>query len=131
MIDSSSRTFVSSAAATTLLPLQLSDDAVLQSGSFRGLNRNNEENALACVHSWVQGLSCLDPSPHHHNWLTVKQGGDDTFSKFPDQLTALVRHALPSIGVQAVAYPKFDTRGDLKECVARFRDWYDAMRYSY
>ncbi|KAH8704049.1 hypothetical protein BGW36DRAFT_414356 [Talaromyces proteolyticus] len=51
------------------------------------------------------------------------RGGEDTFLKFPDQLTALVRHALPSIAVQSVTYPRFDTRGDLKECVARFRDW--------
>ncbi|EEA23206.1 hypothetical protein TMatcc_002063 [Talaromyces marneffei ATCC 18224] len=51
------------------------------------------------------------------------RGGNDTFLKFPDQLTALVRHALPNISVQYVTYPKFETRGDLKECVGRFREW--------
>lgn len=51
------------------------------------------------------------------------RGGHDTFLKFPEQLTALVRHALPDISVQSVTYPKFETRGDLKECVARFREW--------
>lgn len=35
-----------------------------------------------------------------------------------------MRHALPNITVQFVTYPKFETRGDLKECVSRFREWY-------
>jgi hypothetical protein len=56
--------------------------------------------------------------------LEFLQGGNDTFLKFPDQLTALVRHALPNIAVQNVTYPRFETRGDLKECVGRFREWY-------
>ncbi|KAL6244027.1 hypothetical protein RBB50_008896 [Rhinocladiella similis] len=51
------------------------------------------------------------------------KGGDDTFGTFPEHLRALVSHALPSIDVVAVTYPSFETRGDLKECVARFRDW--------
>ncbi|CAF9904520.1 MAG: hypothetical protein ALECFALPRED_008593 [Alectoria fallacina] len=51
------------------------------------------------------------------------KGGDDTFGEFPEHLRALISHALPSISVKAVTYPKFDTRGDLKECVERFREW--------
>lgn len=55
--------------------------------------------------------------------LTSPKGGDDTFLDFPEHLRALVSHALPNITVRAVTYPKFDTRGDLKECVGRFREW--------
>lgn len=55
--------------------------------------------------------------------LTVIQGGDDTFGGFPEHLRALVSHGLPKIDVKAIVYPKFETRGDLAECVSRFRDW--------
>lgn len=51
------------------------------------------------------------------------QGGDDTFGGFPEHLRALLSHALPKITVKVVIYPKFETRGDLKECVVRFREW--------
>lgn len=51
------------------------------------------------------------------------KGGDDTFGGFPEHLRALVSHALPNITIKAVTYPKFDTRGDLKECVGRFSEW--------
>ncbi|KAL8664607.1 MAG: hypothetical protein Q9202_002877 [Teloschistes flavicans] len=51
------------------------------------------------------------------------KGDDNTFGGFPEHLRALVSHALPRIAVKAVTYPKFDTRGDLGDCVARFREW--------
>ncbi|KAG9237741.1 hypothetical protein BJ875DRAFT_438167 [Amylocarpus encephaloides] len=51
------------------------------------------------------------------------KGGDDTFGEFPVQLQELVASALPKIDVRAIVYPKFETRGDLGECVSRFRDW--------
>ena len=43
---------------------------------------------------------------------------------FQDHLRARVSHALPDITVKCVTYPKFETRGDLKDCVERFREWY-------
>ncbi|WEW61703.1 hypothetical protein PRK78_007195 [Emydomyces testavorans] len=51
------------------------------------------------------------------------QGGNDTFGNFPAHLRAIASHALPNIDVVAVTYPKFETRGDLQECVGRFREW--------
>ncbi|RFU24916.1 hypothetical protein B7463_g11422, partial [Scytalidium lignicola] len=51
------------------------------------------------------------------------QGGDDTFGKFPEHLRAMVSRGLPKVDVRAIVYPKFETRGDLTECVSRFRDW--------
>lgn len=51
------------------------------------------------------------------------KGGDDTFGDFPQHLQALVSQALPNITVASITYPKFETRGDLKECVARFKEW--------
>ncbi|KAN0086646.1 hypothetical protein V8E54_000334 [Elaphomyces granulatus] len=51
------------------------------------------------------------------------KGGDDTFGSFPEHLRALVSHALPNINVVALTYPRYETKGDLKECVARFREW--------
>lgn len=55
--------------------------------------------------------------------LTVAQGGDDTFGNFPEHLRALVSHGLPKVDVRAIVYPQFETRGDLAECVGRFREW--------
>ncbi|KAL2005991.1 hypothetical protein VTN00DRAFT_9645 [Thermoascus crustaceus] len=51
------------------------------------------------------------------------RGGDDTFGNFPERLRALISRALPNVTVVASVYPKYETRGDLKECVARFREW--------
>ena len=54
------------------------------------------------------------------------KGGEDTFgerSEFSRHLAALVGAALPRVDVRAVTYPRYETRGDLRECVARFRDW--------
>ncbi|GAD95068.1 conserved hypothetical protein [Paecilomyces variotii No. 5] len=51
------------------------------------------------------------------------KGGDDTFANFPEHLRTLVSHALPNIEVVTAVYPKYETRGDLKECVGRFREW--------
>lgn len=55
--------------------------------------------------------------------MIAPQGDDNTFGGFPEHLRALVSHALPKITVKAVTYPKFDTRGDFGDCVARFREW--------
>ncbi|KAJ8105655.1 hypothetical protein ONZ43_g7341 [Nemania bipapillata] len=54
------------------------------------------------------------------------KGGEDTFgakSEFAQHLAALLSAALPKVDVRAVTYPKYETRGDLHECVSRFRDW--------
>ncbi|KAI1826226.1 hypothetical protein F4861DRAFT_537333 [Xylaria intraflava] len=54
------------------------------------------------------------------------KGGEDTFgakSEFAQHLATLIRAELPKIDVRAVTYPKYETRGDLHECVSRFRDW--------
>lgn len=54
------------------------------------------------------------------------KGGDDTFgekSEFSQHLAAILSVELPRVDVRAVTYPKYETRGDLHECVSRFRDW--------
>ncbi|KAH7038125.1 uncharacterized protein B0I36DRAFT_359724 [Microdochium trichocladiopsis] len=54
------------------------------------------------------------------------KGGDDTFgekSEFSQHLAAILSVELPRVDVRAITYPKYETRGDLHECVARFRDW--------
>ncbi|KAI0535624.1 hypothetical protein GGR58DRAFT_504102 [Xylaria digitata] len=54
------------------------------------------------------------------------KGGEDTFgekSEFAQHLAALISAALPKVDVQAVTYPKYETRGDLYQCVSRFQDW--------
>ena len=38
-------------------------------------------------------------------------------------MKALLQHALPKVTVLAITYPKFETRGDLAECVSRFKEW--------
>ena len=54
------------------------------------------------------------------------QGGESTFGtnyKFTDDLRELVAAKLPKVNVKVFVYPKYETRGDLQECVNRFRDW--------
>jgi pimeloyl-ACP methyl ester carboxylesterase len=51
------------------------------------------------------------------------KGDDDTFDRFPFDLKALVSHALPQLNIESVVYPRYETRGDLAACVARFREW--------
>ncbi|KAJ6138644.1 hypothetical protein N7471_005130 [Penicillium samsonianum] len=51
------------------------------------------------------------------------KGGDDTFGTFPEHLRVLASRALPAVEVATAVYPKYETKGDLKECVARLRDW--------
>ena len=55
------------------------------------------------------------------------QGGESTFgdnNAFTEHLRQLVSSSLPKIKVQAIVYPKYETKGDLGECVGKFRDWY-------
>ncbi|KAF6838727.1 hypothetical protein CPLU01_02260 [Colletotrichum plurivorum] len=54
------------------------------------------------------------------------KGGDDTFGDkdgFTEQLRSQLADALPKINVKLLVYPKYETRGDLGDCVSRFRDW--------
>ncbi|KAH8722547.1 hypothetical protein GQ44DRAFT_741553 [Phaeosphaeriaceae sp. PMI808] len=36
---------------------------------------------------------------------------------------AILQHALPKVTVLTITYPKYETRGDLGECVTRFKEW--------
>ncbi|KAG6365409.1 hypothetical protein INS49_007020 [Diaporthe citri] len=53
-------------------------------------------------------------------------GGEETFGHkyaFTQHLRDLVAERLPKLDVQVLVYPKYETRGDLADCVSRFRDW--------
>jgi hypothetical protein len=52
------------------------------------------------------------------------KGTDATFQRFPNDLQALIQHSVPEqVNVLTLQYPQYETRGDLKECVAKFTDW--------
>ncbi|CAI4217861.1 unnamed protein product [Parascedosporium putredinis] len=54
------------------------------------------------------------------------KGGENTFGdgyQFTLHLRDSVAKQLPKIDVKVLVYPKYETRGDLAECVGRFRDW--------
>ncbi|PKS10201.1 hypothetical protein jhhlp_001951 [Lomentospora prolificans] len=54
------------------------------------------------------------------------KGGENTFGdgyQFTLHLRDSIAQQLPKIDVKVLVYPKFETRGDLGECVGRFRDW--------
>ncbi|KAH8781327.1 hypothetical protein F5883DRAFT_600023 [Diaporthe sp. PMI_573] len=54
------------------------------------------------------------------------KGGEETFGHkyaFTQHLRDLVAERLPKLDVQVLVYPKYETRGDLADCVSRFRDW--------
>jgi len=51
------------------------------------------------------------------------KGHDGTFGDFPKDLRALISTTLPKLDVVSVQYPQYETRGDLRECVAKFKEW--------
>lgn len=54
------------------------------------------------------------------------QGGDETFGEnysFTEDLRVHLSSLLPKLDVQVLVYPKYETRGNLADCVSRFRDW--------
>ncbi|KAI5288975.1 hypothetical protein KEM52_000961 [Ascosphaera acerosa] len=51
------------------------------------------------------------------------RGGDDTFGSFPRHLRSLVSRRLPDVRVLAQVYPQYETKGELADCVSRFRNW--------
>ncbi|OIW33314.1 hypothetical protein CONLIGDRAFT_659306 [Coniochaeta ligniaria NRRL 30616] len=54
------------------------------------------------------------------------KGDEKTFGTnyaFTEHLRQLVARELPKVEVRVLVYPTYDTRGDLVECVSRFRDW--------
>ncbi|KAI7787651.1 hypothetical protein LA080_015020 [Diaporthe eres] len=66
------------------------------------------------------------PSPLNPTNTRCVQGGEETFGykyAFTQHLRDLVAERLPKLDVQVLVYPKYETRGDLADCVSRFRDW--------
>ncbi|KAG6189882.1 hypothetical protein E4U10_000803 [Claviceps purpurea] len=54
------------------------------------------------------------------------KGGESTFGndyQFTKHLRDIVAQKLPKVHVRVLVYPKYETRGDLGQCVSRFRDW--------
>ncbi|EME47310.1 hypothetical protein DOTSEDRAFT_69292 [Dothistroma septosporum NZE10] len=51
------------------------------------------------------------------------KGTDHTFQSFPKDLKSALALSLRKIDVLAIQYPQYETRGDLKDCVARFKEW--------
>lgn len=53
---------------------------------------------------------------------TIK-GNDDTFKDFPEDLQKQVAAQLPEHNVEAVVYPKYDTKGELGQCSESLLSW--------
>ncbi|KAF3770378.1 hypothetical protein M406DRAFT_247160 [Cryphonectria parasitica EP155] len=54
------------------------------------------------------------------------KGGEETFGQgyaFTQDLRERLSALLPKLDIQVLVYPKYETRGDLADCVSRFRDW--------
>ncbi|KAI0420963.1 hypothetical protein F5X98DRAFT_371448 [Xylaria grammica] len=52
------------------------------------------------------------------------KGNDDTFRSFPEDLKAQVAKQLPEgDNVEAVVYPKYETKGELGQCSKAFLSW--------
>lgn len=98
----------------------------------------DEEDTASVLHPRLQGehtllslpisnTSCSKQPPSYSptNTRTI-QGGEETFGHkyaFTQHLRDLVAERLPKLDVQVLVYPKYETRGDLADCVSRFRDW--------
>lgn len=51
------------------------------------------------------------------------KGTERTFHSFPRDLQHSLAAQLPGLDVVTLLFPQYETRGDLKECVARFKEW--------
>ncbi|CAK3808376.1 Hypothetical predicted protein [Lecanosticta acicola] len=51
------------------------------------------------------------------------KGSDHTFHNFPRDLQSQLAKALPKLNVVALQYPQYETRGDLRDAVASFKEW--------
>ncbi|KAI0811815.1 hypothetical protein GGR55DRAFT_89310 [Xylaria sp. FL0064] len=51
------------------------------------------------------------------------KGNDDTFRTFPEDLKAQVAKQLPEDNVEAVVYPKYETKGELGQSSTSFLSW--------
>jgi hypothetical protein len=84
-----------------------------------------EKTLLLCfIHGFKVGTPV--PSTAASNSYSAK-GSESTFGEdyaFTEHLRQLVARELPKVNVKVLVYPKYETRGDLGECVERFRDWY-------
>jgi hypothetical protein len=61
----------------------------------------------------------------NNEFLSI-QGGNQTFGEgfvFTEHLKEVVQEALPKVNVRILVYPQYETRGDLGQCVMRFRNW--------
>lgn len=70
-----------------------------------------------------KGNSATKPDLLTNDRPFYTKGGDGTFGNFPEYLGLLVSRGLPGVRVVSVVYPKYETRGDFRECVSRFREW--------
>ena len=79
------------------------------------------------AYGWRIALSShMDAQLLTQTTLSGNQGGEDTFGhdyQFTKDLREIVAHKLPKVDVRVLVYPRFETRGDLGQCVSRFRDW--------
>ncbi|KAI0534465.1 hypothetical protein GGR58DRAFT_520380 [Xylaria digitata] len=51
------------------------------------------------------------------------KGNDDTFRSFPEDLKTQVTKQLPECNVEAIVYPKYETKGELGQCSTAFLSW--------
>ena len=102
------------------------------------MGSQDEEDTVIVLHPRLQGKfnphrnnHHLFPTPPQSNTANTRltpaiQGGEETFGHkyaFTQHLRDLVAERLPKLDVQVLVYPKYETRGDLADCVSRFRDW--------
>lgn len=67
-----------------------------------------------------------DPSPRlilMNVTNLIEQGDDNTFSTFPQHLADQLAILIPHVNVVPRLFPAFETRGELPNAVAAFRDW--------
>ena len=101
--------------------------------SFHGVVNTTTDNVTPPTHRRARPSAHISSIPHitaskmRKTLLLVFihgfKGSDNTFNDFPKDLRALLSTALPHIDVLTVQYPRYETRGDLRECVSRFKEW--------
>lgn len=79
---------------------------------------------MASEYAFIKAIAPRPVPPVAAN--QTHQGGNLTFGdnyRFTEHLRDMVAKELPKINVKVLVYPKYETRGDLGDCVMRFRTW--------
>lgn len=83
-------------------------EEICSSNQIPSTNSTTTKEANSLLLIWIHGFKGSDKS---------------TFADFPDRVSHMVSQTYPSLNVQSIIYPTYETRGSLAKAVEKFVDW--------